>query len=308
MDRTPVSDAQQPELHENAPAGRTLRQEAWLRFKRNRLAVAGLVFIALLLMIAVGTLIIDFCDDGAMYNQYVIKQNLRSKLLPPGPGHIFGCDEFGRSVLFRMIWGTRYSLFVGVVAILIATAGGALFGAVAGYYGGRVDNMIMRFMDIFLAIPSMVLAIALVAALGTSMFNLLLSIAVPQIPRFSRIVRAAVMSVRDMDFIEAAKAMGANDITIVCRYIVPNAMAPIIVQATLGTANAILSIAGLSYLGLGFQPPTPEWGAILTASKTYMRDAWHISIIPGMGIMLTILALNLFGDGLRDALDPRLKR
>jgi len=163
-------------------------------------------------------------------------------------------------------------------------------------------------MDIFLAIPSMVLAIAVVAALGTSLFNLLLSIAVPQIPRFSRVVRASVMSIRDKEFIEAAKSMGANDFIIILEYILPNAIAPIIVQATLGTANAILSIAGLSYLGLGIQPPTPEWGAILTSAKIYMRDAWHISVIPGLGIMLTILALNLFGDGLRDALDPKLKK
>jgi peptide/nickel transport system permease protein len=207
-----------------------------------------------------------------------------------------------------MIWGTRYSLFVGIMAIVIATLGGGVFGAVAGYYGGKIDNVIMRFMDVFLAIPSMVLAIALVAALGTSMFNLLLSIAVPQIPRFARVVRASVMSVRDKEFIEAAKAVGAGDFIVILKYILPNAMAPIIVQATLGTANAILSIAGLSYLGLGIQPPTPEWGAILTSAKMYMRGAWHISVIPGLGIMLTILALNLFGDGLRDALDPKLKK
>ena len=288
--------------------GRTLWQEAWLRFKRNKLAMAGLCFIIFLLLVALATLIVDFWDGGATYTRYVIKQNLRQKLMLPNAKHLFGCDEFGRDILFRMIWGTRYSLFVGVSAIFIAALSGGAFGAVAGYYGGKIDNLMMRFMDIFLAIPSMVLAIALVAALGTSMFNLLLSIAVPQIPRFSRVVRASVMSVRDKDFIEAARAMGANDVTIICQYIIPNAMAPVIVQSTLSTANAILSIAGLSYLGLGFQPPTPEWGAILTSAKTYMRDAWHISVIPGLGIMLTILALNLFGDELRDALDPKLKK
>ena len=181
-------------------------------------------------------------------------------------------------------------------------------GAIAGFYGGRTDNLIMRLMDIFLAIPSMVLAIAVVAALGTSLFNLLLSIAVPQIPRFARVVRAAILSVRDKEYIESARAVGAGDRILITQYILPNAMAPIIVQATLGTANAILSIAGLSYLGLGIQPPLPEWGAILTSAKMYMRDAWHISVIPGLGIMLTILALNLFGDGLRDALDPKLKK
>ncbi|HWR12757.1 MAG TPA: ABC transporter permease [Rectinemataceae bacterium] len=295
-------------IKQSVSGGRTPWQEAWIRFKRNKLAMAGLALIVVLIIVSLATIAIDLIDGGATYAKYVIKQNFRNKLAPPSLQHIFGCDEFGRSILFRMIWGTRYSLFVGVVAIVIATLTGGIFGAIAGYYGGRIDNLIMRFMDVFLAIPSMVLAIAVVAALGTSMFNLLLSIAVPQIPRFARIVRASVMSVRDKEFIEASKAVGANDFVIITKYIIPNAMAPIIVQTTLGTANAILSIAGLSYLGLGIQPPTPEWGAILTSAKMYMRDAWHISVIPGLGIMLTILALNLFGDGLRDAFDPKLKK
>ena len=295
----------------NENAGRTLGQEAWFRFKRNRLAMAGLIFIFLLLLISVVTVVIDGLDQGALYDALVVKQNLSYRLHAPTLseiGGIFGYDEFGRSLLFRMIWGTRYSLFVGVMAIAIATLSGGILGAVAGFYGGRTDNLIMRLMDVFLAIPSMVLAIAVVAALGTSLFNLLLSIAVPQIPRFARVVRAAILSVRDKEYIEAARAVGAGDRTLIAEYILPNAMAPIIVQATLGTANAILSIAGLSYLGLGIQPPIPEWGAILTSAKMYMRDAWHISVIPGLGTMLTILALNLFGDGLRDALDPKLKK
>ena len=292
-------------------ASRTLGQEAWFRFKRNRLAMAGLIFIFLLLVISIATVVIDALDHGNLYQELVVKQNLSYRLHAPTMseiGGIFGYDEFGRSLLFRMIWGTRYSLFVGVMAIAIATISGGILGAIAGFYGGRIDNLIMRLMDIFLAIPSMVLAIAVVAALGTSLFNLLLSIAVPQIPRFARVVRAAILSVRDKEYIESARAVGAGDRILITQYILPNAMAPIIVQATLGTANAILSIAGLSYLGLGIQPPLPEWGAILTSAKMYMRDAWHISVIPGLGIMLTILALNLFGDGLRDALDPKLKK
>lgn len=293
---------------ESIVGGRTLWQEAWLRFRRNRLAMAGLIFIFILVLISIATLAIDLSDGGSFYTHNVIRQNLRQKLMPPSLAHPFGCDEFGRSILFRMIWGTRYSVFIGLAAILIASFGGGALGALAGYYGGKIDNVMMRIMDIFLAIPSMVLAIALVAALGTNMFNLLLAIAAPQIPRFARVVRASVMSVREKDFIEAARAIGAGDLRIVCCYVIPNAMAPVLVQATLGTANAILSIAGLSYLGLGIQPPTPEWGAILTSAKTYMRDAWHISVIPGLGIMLTVLSLNLFGDGLRDALDPKLKK
>lgn len=298
-----------PEAQETGNVGsRTLWQEAWMRFKRNRSAMLGALFIIVLLIISVATLVIDAADGGALYTKLVIKQNLRSKLAAPSSAHIFGCDEYGRDVFYRILWGTRYSLFIGVCAITIAMLTGGFFGAIAGFYGGKIDNVIMRIMDVFLAIPSMVLAIAVVAALGTSMFNLLLSIAVPQIPRFARVVRAAVMGVRDKEFIEASRAVGAHDGTIIVRYILPNAIAPIIVQTTLGTANAILSIAGLSYLGLGIQPPIPEWGAILNSAKMYMRDAWHISVIPGLAIMLTVLSLNLFGDGLRDALDPKLKK
>ena len=165
----------------------------------------------------------------------------------------------------------------------------------------------MRVMDVFLSIPSMVLAIAIVSALGTGIVNLLLSIAVPQVPRLARIVRASVMSVKDREFIEATRAVGASDLHIIFKYIIPNSLAPIIVQASLSVGAAILSIAGLSFLGIGVQPPTPEWGSILNAARTYMRDAWHISVIPGLMIMITVLSLNLAGDGLRDALDPKLK-
>lgn len=291
----------------NSEKSRGLWQDAARRFVKNKLAVCGLIFFVLLILISISTVIIDIVTDNSIYNDYVVKQNLVNKLAKPSSQNIFGCDEFGRSIFFRMVWGTRYSLFIGIIAIFIATVIGGLLGAIAGYYGGKIDNVIMRFMDVFLAIPSMVMAIAVVAALGTSTFNLLLSIAIPQIPRFARIVRVSVMSVKDKEFIEAARAVGAKDNLIIFGYILPNAMAPIIVQATLGTANAILAIAGLSYLGLGIQPPTPEWGSILTSAKIYIRDAWHISVIPGIGIMLTILSLNLFGDGLRDALDPKLK-
>ena len=286
---------------------RSLWQDVARRFVNNKLAVCGLIFFVLLILISISTIMIDIITDNSIYNEYVAKQNLAEKLAKPSLEHIFGCDEFGRSIFFRMVWGTRYSLFIGIIAIFIATVIGGFLGGIAGYYGGKIDNVIMRVMDVFLAIPSMVMAIALVAALGASTFNLLLSIAIPQIPRFARIVRVSVMSVKDMEFIEAAKAVGAKDKLIIFGYILPNAMAPIIVQATLGTANAILAIAGLSYLGLGVQPPTPEWGSILTSARMYIRDAWHISVIPGIGIMLTVLSLNLFGDGLRDALDPKLK-
>ena len=179
--------------------------------------------------------------------------------------------------------------------------------SIAGYYGGKLDKVIMRIMDVFLAIPSMLLAIAIVAAFGTSLVNVLLAIGISYVPTFARTVRAPILTVKGQEYIEAAKAVGASDFRIIFKYILPNSMAPIIVQVTLGVAGAILSIAGLSFLGLGIQPPTPEWGAMLSGARSYIRSSWHITVIPGLAIMLTILALNVMGDGLRDALDPRLK-
>ena len=286
---------------------RSLWQEAWRRFKKNKMAMVGMYFIILLVLISIVTTVIDIATQKEFYNNYVIKQDLRNRLEEPSLRHPFGLDEFGRDMLLRMLWGTRYSLFMGTLAILFSSLVGGSLGAVAGYYGKTVDNLLMRFMDILLAIPSMLLAIAIVAALGTSLQNVLMAIAIAYIPTFARTVRASVLTVKDQEFIEAARSIGCNDFTIIFKYIVPNSLAPIIVQVTLGIAGAILSIAGLSFLGLGIQPPTPEWGAMLSNARTYIRDAWHVTIIPGMGIMLTILALNLMGDGLRDALDPRLK-
>lgn len=291
----------------NAGKQRTLWQETWRRFKKNRLAMVGLAFILILVVIAVSTVVIDLATNKEIYNNYVIKQDLRGRLEPPSSAHPFGKDEFGRDMLFRMLWAIRYSLFMGTIAIAISCVVGGTLGAMAGYYGGKIDNMIMRFMDILLAIPSMLLAIAIVAALGTSITNVLIAIAISYVPTFARTVRAPILTIKDQEFVEAGKAIGASDARIIFKYIIPNSMAPIIVQATLGVAGAILSIAGLSFLGLGIQPPTPEWGAMLSNARTYIRDSWHITVIPGMGIMLTILALNVIGDGLRDALDPKLK-
>jgi peptide/nickel transport system permease protein len=286
---------------------RSLWQDAWRRFKKNKLAMVGLVFLAILVLIAVGTIVVDLVTNNYIYENYVIKQNLRGRLDPPSLEHPFGLDEFGRDMLLRMLWAVRSSLFMGVIAIIISGILGGLLGAAAGYYGKTTDNVIMRFMDILLAIPSMLLAIAIVAAFGTSLVNVLLAIGISYIPTFARTVRASIMTVKDQEFVEAARAVGANDPTLIFKYILPNAMAPIIVQTTLGVAGAILSIAGLSFIGMGVQPPTPEWGSMLSSARTYIRDSWHITVIPGMGIMLTILALNVVGDGLRDALDPRLK-
>ncbi len=286
---------------------RTLAAETWRRFRKNKLALAGMIVLITLVLIALSTIVIDLVTDNAIYNNYVIKQNLRLRLQGPSKAHIFGLDEFGRDVLMRMIWAVRYSLFMGTIAIALSTVVGVILGSIAGYYGKVTDNIIMRFMDVLLAIPSMLLATAIVAALGTSLTNVLIAIAISYVPTFARTVRASVLTIKDQEFIEAARAMGASDFRIIFKYILPNSMAPLIVQATLGVAGAILSIAGLSFLGLGIQPPTPEWGSMLSSARSYIREGWHITVIPGLGIMITILALNVMGDGLRDALDPRLK-
>ncbi|AEV30863.1 ABC-type dipeptide/oligopeptide/nickel transport system, permease component [Sphaerochaeta pleomorpha str. Grapes] len=286
---------------------RSLGAETWRRFKKNKLALAGMFVLVALVTIALTTMVIDLVTDNAIYNSHVIKQNLRLRLQGPSSEHIFGLDEFGRDIFLRMLWAVRYSLFMGTVAIALSTIVGGLLGSLAGYYGKVTDNVIMRIMDVLLAIPSMLLATAIVAALGTSLTNVLIAIAISYVPTFARTVRASVLTIKDQEFIEAARAMGASDLRIIFKYILPNSMAPLIVQATLGVAGAILSIAGLSFLGLGIQPPTPEWGSMLSSARSYIREGWHITVIPGLGIMITILALNVMGDGLRDALDPRLK-
>ncbi|WP_367568428.1 ABC transporter permease [Lacrimispora sp.] len=292
---------------EGAASRRSLWEEVWRRFKKNRMAMIGMYFILALVAIAVATILIDTITENSVYLNHVVKQDLRKRLQGPSMAHPFGLDEFGRDMFLRMLWAVRYSLFMGTVAIIISCIFGSLLGAFAGFYGKAADNIIMRLMDILLAIPSMLLAIAIVAALGTSIVNVLIAIAISYVPTFARTLRASVLTVKDQEFIEAARAIGCSDWRIIIKYVIPNSMAPIIVQVTLGIAGAILSIAGLSFLGLGIQPPTPEWGAMLSNARSYIRDAWHVTVIPGMGIMFTILALNLVGDGLRDALDPRLK-
>lgn len=291
--------------------GRSMSQEAWRMLKKNKAAIVGMWVVIFLLVIALTTVVIDIVTDDQIHHELVIKQDLRKKLQGPSfdsAGSILGYDEFGRSILFRLIWGTKYSLYIALVSTLVSTIVGGFLGALAGYYGGKLDNTIMRIMDIFLAVPRILMAIAIVAALGPNMVNLLIAISIPTIPRYARVVRAAVLGIREQEFIESAKALGASDSRIISKYIIPNCVAPIIVQFTLGVGQTILSITALSYLGLGVQPPTPEWGAMLSSARNYMRDAWHITIFPGLTIMITILALNLFGDGLRDALDPKMKK
>lgn len=276
--------------------------EVWRRLKKNKTAMLGLGILIVLILLAV------FADVIADYDEVVIKMNSSIRLQKPSSEHIFGTDELGRDIFARCIHGARVSLKVGIIAVGIAIVIGGTLGAIAGFYGGKLDNFIMRIMDIFLAIPSILLAIAIVSAFGTSMLNLMMAVGISSIPSYARIVRASVLSIKDQEFIEAARAIGAKDSRIILKHILPNALAPIIVQGTLGVASAILSTAGLSFIGLGIQKPEPEWGAMLALGRQHIRTSPHVTTFPGIAIMITILSLNLLGDGLRDALDPRLKQ
>ena len=273
--------------------------EVWRRLKANKMAMAGLIILILLILMALGADII--APEG--YDA----QEISNRFQPPSADNWFGTDNLGRSLFSRVVHGSRTSLSVGIVSVGIAIIIGGLLGAAAGFYGGKIDNVIMRLMDILLAIPSILLAISIVAALGGGLFNVMLAVGISSIPGYARIVRASVIQIKGQEFVEAARAIGADDKRIILMHIIPNALAPIIVQGTLGVAGAILSAAGLSFIGLGLAPPSPEWGAMLSAGRDYIRDHMWMTLWPGLFIMITILSLNLLGDGLRDALDPKLK-
>ena len=288
-------------------------KETWRRLKKNRMAMIGLTVVVFLVLISI------FADVLFDYDTVVIKQNTQIRLQGPSAEHWLGTDEFGRDILARLVHGSRVSLSVGVVAVSISLVLGGSLGAAAGFYGGTIDNVIMRFMDILLAVPSLLLSITIVSALGPSIINLMLAIAISSLPGYARIVRASVLTVKDQEFVEAAKCIGANNFEIILSHIIPNCMAPIIVQVSLKVASAILSTSGLSFLGLeriadatflgfGANIADPEWGAMLSGGRAYLRNAPHLTIFPGIAIIITILSLNLLGDGLRDALDPKLKK
>lgn len=275
-------------------------EDMWIRMKRNKLAMLGLVILVILILVAI------FADFIAPYS--FNEQDLANQFQTPNKDHWFGTDDLGRDIFSRVVYGSRISLRVGFISVGIALVVGTAIGAVTGYFGGRVDNLLMRFIDVLQSIPDILLAIAILAALGPGLANLMIAVGVASIPGYARIVRSSVLSIRDMEFIEAAKANGSSNFRIILKHVIPNCLAPIIVQATLGVAYAIINAAGLSFIGLGLEPPTPEWGAMLSGGRSFIRDYPHMTIFPGLAIVTTIFALNVMGDGLRDALDPKLKR
>lgn len=271
-----------------------------IRLRRNRLAVLDLVIICTLALTAVFA--------SVLAPHHYATQSLVNSFQPPSWEHPLGTDDFGRDILSRIIYGAQVSLQVGILAVFIAMLSGGVLGAVAAYYGGRLDEIIMRVMDVLLSIPQILLAVAFAAALGPGLLNLTIAVGISALPAFARVVRGAVLSIVGQEYIEAAHCMGASDGWIIVRHILPNCSAPIIVQATLRVAQAILAAASLSFLGLGIQPPFPEWGGMLSAARGFVRDYAYMAVSPGLAIMITIMALNFLGDGLRDAMDPKLKR
>ena len=279
---------------------RSQLQDIWHRLCKNKGAMGGLVILVIFTLAAI------FADFVAPYPYD--RQDLSNTFLRPCAEHPLGTDNFGRDILSRIIYGARISLIIGIVSVTIGCLLGGALGAVAAYYGEKVDNIIMRTLDIMHSIPNLLLAISLSATLGPGVFNAMVAIGVTSIPTYARVVRASVMTVTGQEYIEAARALGVKNRRIILRHIIPNSLAPVIVQASLGVAGAIITAAALSFIGLGVQPPTPEWGGMLSAGRQFIRNHWHMVTFPGVAIMLTVGALNLFGDGLRDALDPRLKQ
>lgn len=274
-------------------------QEIWRRYRRSWQAMLGLTMFLILVFAAIAAPLIARYDPN--------KQDYFNLMSKPSAEHWFGTDELGRDIFARIVYGARISLTVGLIAVSISLVLGTALGAIAGYYGGPADSIIMRFMDILMAIPAILLNISIVAALGTGLENVMIAIGISSIPAYCRIVRASILSLRGQEFIEASRAAGAGSFTIIMQHILPNCLAPLIVQATLRIGTAILSCASMSFIGLGIVPPTPEWGAMLSTGRDFLRDAPHLTAFPGGAIMFAVFSMNLIGDGLRDALDPKLK-
>ncbi|GAA2825522.1 dipeptide transport system permease protein [Aminobacter aminovorans] len=288
------------------PSRRARLAEFWYYFSENRGAVIGLVFFIFLVLLAIFAPLIAPHDPTQQYRDAV--------LVPPvwqeggRADFLLGTDAVGRDMLSRLVFGTQFSLFVGVIVTALSLVIGVVFGVIAGYFRGWVDTAIMRVMDIILAFPSLLLALVLVAILGPGLVNAMIAISLVYQPHFVRLARAAVMSEKTRDYVVAAKVAGAGHTRLMFKTILPNCMAPLIVQATLSFSSAILDAAALGFLGMGAQPPTPEWGTMLAEAREFIQSKWWVVTLPGVAILITVLAINLMGDGLRDALDPKLKR
>lgn len=280
---------------------RSFWQDVGYRFIRNNKTIIGLIMLGIIVLMCIyGVLFLDYDTD-------VINQNMAIKLETPSMEHWFGTDSFGRDIFNRIVYGARYSLFIGFSSTIISLTIGSILGCIAGYFGGKIDNIIMRITDVFIAIPSTLMAIAVVSALEPNFANLIIAIALGDIPGYARIIRSSVLSIKDNEFVEASVAVGGSSAHIMAQHIFPNTLAALIVQATLGVGYVIIAASGLSYLGLGVMPPAPEWGAMLSEAQAQIRYYPHQMIFPGLAIVITVLALNLLGDALRDAIDPTLK-
>lgn len=277
-------------------------KEVWHQFTKNKGAVIALGLLGLIVLIAL------FSGIIWDYEEVVIKQDISQKLQGPSLKHPLGTDHVGRDMLARIGYGTRYSLIIAVTSVLISLLAGGAMGAVAGYYGGKIETVIMRLTDMCTMIPSALMAIAIIAILGIKSTNLVIALGISNIPIFTRITRASVMMVRNNEYIEAARAIGASNLYILFRHALPNSMSQIFVQATLQIGNCIISASALSFIGVGVPVPTPEWGALLSLGRKYIQSAPYLTLFPGLAIFITVMLINLVGDGLRDALDPKLKR
>lgn len=275
-------------------------KDVFHRLRKNKLAMIGLVIVVVLILSAV------FADIIAPYDPYAVEMS--NRFAPVSAAHLLGTDNYGRDILSRILYGGRTSLLVSIVSLVISTVLGIIIGITAGYLGGRYDFIVMRIMDIIMAIPSTFLAIAIMAALGAGTFNTALAIAISGIPMVCRVIRGSVLPLKDQEYVEAAHATGSSDLRIMFKHILPNTLAPILVECTLRIGGNILAISGLSFIGLGITEPTAEWGAMLAFGRQYIRDYWPLVTFPGVAIMLTLFGFNVLGDGLRDALDPRLKQ
>lgn len=276
-------------------------RKSWLgRLLQNRLGLIGAIILTAEVVIA------TFAPALSPHDPFA--QNLRNRMQPPGvEGHLLGTDEFGRDQLSRILVGTRYSLLVGVTVVTISFILGVPFGALAGYYRWA-DGPIMRVVDLMLAFPQILLALVVVATLGTGLFNVMIAVGLASAPSFARLTRGVVLSLREADYVTATQALGSKDLRVIARHILPNVTAPLIVQSTFRIATGILSAAALSFLGLGAEPPTPEWGSMLSTGRTYLFTSPHLSFFPGIAIFVTVLGFNVLGDGLRDVLDPRIRK